>query len=129
MKSPNTNMWMIRAERAGAMIEHFLHEGIASIGWGEVGPIYPTDTKENVRYRLDESYPYEKVGARPNVVGMLRRFSCDVHLGDAFVTADPQRRVYHVGIVRSDAEIGIHLWLDSAIGKVSSEKGYVRKVD
>ena len=129
MDFPNTKMWMIRAERDGAMIEHFLNEGIASLGWGEVGPIYPTDTKENVRRRLDESYRYDKVGARPNIVGMLRRFSCDVHVGDAFVTVDPQRRLYHVGLVRSDAEIGTHLWLNPATGNVSDEKGYVRKVD
>lgn len=129
MDLPNTKMWMIRAERDGAMVDHFLNEGIASLGWGEVGPIHPTDTKENVRRRLDVSYQYDKVGARPNIVGMLRRFSCDVQVGDAFITVDPQRRLYHVGVVRSGAEVGIHRWLDLATGKASNEPGYVRHVD
>lgn len=56
MELPDTNMWMIRAERSGVLIHHFMNESIASLGWGEVGPINPTDTNDDIRRRLDEVY-------------------------------------------------------------------------
>ena len=104
MEPVNPKMWMVRAERDGILIHHFLNEGVAHLGWG-VGPIHPTDTNANIRWRLDESYPYEKPGARPNIVGMLRRFSCEVRIGETFVTYDPVRRLYHIGVVKSDADV------------------------
>lgn len=129
MELSDTNMWMIRAERSGFLIHHFINKGIASLGWGKVGPINPTDTNAAVRRRLDEAYPNENIGARPNIVGMLRRFSCEVRVGDVFVTYDPQYRQYHIGIVRSGAEIGIHPWMDLATGDEFEELGYVRRTD
>ena len=129
MEPGNANMWMIRAGRDGTVIQHFLNEEVAYLGWGEVGPIHPTDTKEIVRRRLDETCPYEKAGARPNIVGMLRRFSCEVRIGDAVVTCDPQHRLYHVGIVRSDASHQTVTWVDLATGDDFDGLGYVRRVD
>ena len=129
MELPDTNMWMIRAERSGVLIHHFMNESIASLGWGEVGPINPTDTNDDIRRRLDEVYSNENVGARPNIVGMLRRFSCEVRVGDVFLTYDPQHRQYHIGIVKSGPEIGIHPWMDLATGDEFEELGYVRRVD
>ena len=84
-------MWMIRAEQNGSLVRHFLNEGVAYLGWG-IGPIHPTDAKENIRQRLYEWYPREKPGAVPNIIGMLKRFSCQVQIGDGFVTYDPPRR-------------------------------------
>ena len=120
---------MIRAGRDGTVLHHFLEGRVAYLGWGEVGPISPTDAKEDVRCRLDEIYPNESVGARPNIVGMLRRFSCEVRVGDAFVSANPQRRLCHIGVVRSDANHQTVIWVDLATGDEFDEYGYVRKVD
>lgn len=128
MDFPNTKMWMIRAGRNGTVLHHFLEGGVAYLGWGQVGPISPTDTKENIRCRLDENYPHEKSGARPNVVGMLRRFSCEAHVGDAVVTVDPRRRLAHVGLVRSDANHQTVAWVDLATGDEFDDLGYVREV-
>jgi restriction system protein len=121
-------MWMIRAERDGILIRHFLNEGIAHLGWG-VGPIHPTDTTADIRLRLEDTYPYENPGALPNIVGMLRRFSCEVRIGDAVVTYDPQRRQYHIGIVKSDVKHRIVTWVDLATRDDFDDLGYVRKVD
>ncbi len=129
MNFPNTQMWMIRAGRDGTVIHHFLDKGIAYLGWG-VGPVNPTDTNAKIRHRLYETYPRENPGALPNIVGMLKRFSCEVGLGDTLVTYDPRHRRYHVGIVKSDAECRDVAWVDLATGhEIDDEPGYVRKVD
>ncbi len=129
MVASSDRMWMIRAGRNGTVLHRFLEGRVAYLGWGEVGPISRTDTRENVRHRLDETYPYESAGARPNVVGMLRRFSCEVRVGNAFVTVDPQRRLCHIGVVRSDADHKTVIWVDLATGDEFEHYGYVRKVD
>ena len=128
MPIPNTNMWMIRAGAAGRVIHHFLNGGVAYLGWG-IGPIHPTDTNANIRLRLRETYPWEKPGALPNIVGMLKRFSCEVRAGDTFVTYDPRRRLYHVGIVKSDAEYQYVTWVDRATSEDVDALGYVREVN
>lgn len=128
MKIPSLNMWMIRAGRDGNVIDRFLNESTAYLGWGRVGPFRPTETSANTKQRLYETYPHEKPGALPNIVGMLRRFSCEVRTGDTFVTYDPQRRQYHVGIVKSDAEYQTVVWIDLATHNEVKEPGYVRKV-
>ena len=129
MHIPNTKMWMIRSGRNGTVIHRFLNECAAYLGWGVVGPVHPTDSNASIRRRLDESYPYEKPGALPNIVGMLRRFSCEVRIGDAVVTYDPQRRQYHIGIVKSDVKHRIVTWVDLATRDDFDDLGYVRKVD
>ena len=118
-----TSMWMIRAEQNGSLVQNFLGEGVAYLGWG-IGPIHPTDTNENIRQRLYEWHPREKPAAVPNIIGMLKRFSCQVQVGDGFVTYDPPRRLYHIGTVESDAEHQAIGWFDD-----DDVFGYVREVN
>ena len=120
---------MIRAGRNGTVLHHFLNEGIAYLGWGSIGPVHPTDTDTDIRQRLYEYYPDENPGALPNIVGMLKRFSCEVRIGDAVVTYDPQRRLYHVGIVKSDTNSQTVSWVDLAYGGKFDDLAYVREVD
>ena len=124
MVIPSAGMYMVRAGEGGVMVARFLKDGVAYIGWGCVGPIAPTDGKAEIRRRLDMYNPAQGAGARPNIVGMLRRFCCEIRMGDVVVTYDPQMRQYHVGIVRSDAEIQMTAWGDGY-----EELGYVRSVD
>lgn len=124
MVIPSAGMYMVRAGEGGVMVARFLKDGVAYIGWGCVGPIAPTDGKAEIRRRLDMYNPAQGAGARPNIVGMLRRFCCEIRVGDVVVTYDPQMRQYQVGIVRSDAEIQMTAWGDGY-----EELGYVRSVD
>ena len=71
-----------------------------------------------------EPYPSEKPGAVPNIIGMLKRFSCQVQVGDHFVTYDPERRLYHIGTVESDAEHRSTTCFDD-----DGVVGYVRQVN
>ena len=121
-------MWMVRAGRNGATIQHFLDEGAAYIGWG-VGPIQDTDTDANIGRRVEEAGLCDSPGALPNIVGMLKRFSWEVRVGDDMVTYDPQGRRYHIGVVKSDASDGAVIWVDPDSGEEYEETGYIRRVD
>ena len=35
------------------MVGRFLKDGVAYIGWGDVGPVVPTNRKEDIRRCLD----------------------------------------------------------------------------
>ena len=124
MVNPSAEMFMVRAGEDGFMLPRFLDEGVAYIGWGDVGPVVPTDSKEDIRRRLDRMDPIQGPGARPNIVGMLRRFCCEIRVGDVLVTYDPRMRQYHLGIVTSDADIELTPWRDDYV-----ELAYVRSVD
>ncbi len=129
MEPTNTKTWMVRAGKDGTVIDRFLNGGVAYLGWGAVGPINTTDTNANIRQFLRETYPYESPGAFLNIVGMLRRFSCEVRIGDSVVTYDPQRRLYHIGTVKSDVNHRIVTWVDLATGDDFDHPGYVRHVN
>lgn len=121
-------MWMVRAGRNGATIQHFLDEGKAYIGWG-VGPIQDTDTDGNIGRRVEEAGLCDSPGALPNIVGMLKRFCREVRVGDDMVTYDPQGRQYHIGVVKSDAGDGAVTWVEPGTGEDFEEVGYIRRVD
>ncbi len=124
MVNPSAEMFMVRAGKDGVVPPRFLNKGVAYIGWGSVGPVAPTDSKEDIRRCLDRMDPIQGPGARPNIVGMLRRFCCEIGVGDTLVTYDPRTRQYHLGIVTSDADIRLTAWHDDYV-----ERGYVRSVD
>ena len=73
---------MVCASEDGLALPRFLKESVAYIGWGDVGPVVPTDSREDIRRRLDKMNPVQGDGARPNIVGMLRRFCCEIRVGD-----------------------------------------------
>ena len=125
------SFWLHRffytTSRYSTVIHHFLSEGIAYLGWG-VGPIQATDSKADIRQRIEERH-HETPKRLPNIVGMLVRFSCDVRIGDHFVTYDPPRRMYHVGSVRSDVRHQVMPFPDLATGDELEGEAYVRDVD
>ena len=110
-------MWMVRAERGGIYADYFLREGVVSIGWGDVGPINPTDSNDDIKRRCAAAYPGDSNGW-----SQVRRFAREVEVGDAVVTYDNGKRVYHIGIIRTSAEHG-HL------AQGSEYPGYARRVD
>ena len=81
------------------------------------------------RRRVEDSGLCDNLRALPNIVGMLKRFSRVVRVGDDVVTYDPKRRLVHVGIVKSDVSDGTVIWVDLATGNEVEEPGYIRQVD
>ena len=107
---------MIRAGENERVLRHFLNRKIAYLAWGDTGP--------------NQSQP-------PNLIArMVREFCNSVSVGDAVVTYDPSSdlsrlwgiRRYHIGKVRSEAELSIVKW---GPGKwsTSGDTGFVREVD
>ena len=82
-------------------MEYFVNSGAVTIGWGEVGPILPQDSSEDILTRCGVAYPGDTNGGH-----QVRRFVRDVAVGDAVVTYDAANRLYYVGIVRSPAKHG-----------------------
>ncbi len=127
MELPNATMWMVRAEWEGTVLHHFLNEGIAYLGWGETGVIHPETTKEELSARVERANPgYKGVG---NATRCIWEFCREVQEGDTVVTYDPQQRLYHVGVVKSDADYGTGIWVDPATMDECEVPRYVRKVD
>ena len=114
--APNAKMWMVRSD-GGLFLDHFFTQGAVEIGWG-VGHINPTDTGDDIRKRCAAAYPGDSNGWH-----QIRRFVQRAAIGDAVVTYDSKGRVYHIGIIRSDATHIVDVY---GLGKFS---GYSRNVD
>ena len=122
-------MWMIRAGQDGHVLHEFLENGIAYLGWGETGAIYPEITRATLRYRVERANPTLPVSSLALVPGMLLNFCLEVKIGDHFVTYDPQQRLYHIGTVKSDAEYETVVWGPWENWDRFEDPGYKREVD
>lgn len=94
---------MVRGE-GGRRFEDFRKLGLVAIGWPDVGPIQPTDTKDAVTQRVVSAYKYEKHQSAQIVASQLIRFQNELKVGDEVVTYDPGQRVYLVGEVASEGK-------------------------
>ena len=128
MKMPNTKMWMIRAGQDSHVLKCFLNRGIAYLGWGNTGPVYPDTTREMLRIFVELANPTMSTSAVGNATGAIWRFCHEVAAGDRIVTYDPQRQAYHVGIVESDVEYTAFVRIDPATGDELEGSVYVRNV-
>ena len=115
---PDSNMWMVRAGEGGSYVDWFLDRGVAAVGWGEVGRIQPTDSDADLKRRFDLVFPGDRNG-RFQVVKFVR----EVKIGDAVITYAPQRRIYHIGVIRSSVE------LESRMVDYGERWEYVRSVE
>lgn len=129
MQLPDTNSWMIRAGRDGTVLHRFLDEGIAYVGWGEAGVVYPETAREELRARVSRAHPMFTLGRVRNAARCICEFCLEVQVGDSVITYDPQQRLYHVGLVKSDANCQTVIWVDRATGEDVNEPGYVRQID
>lgn len=103
---PDSEIWMVRAGRRGVYADRFLGESIVAIGWGEIGEIDASDSKDEIRRRIDEAFPNEKPGAQAAWAGSVRRFVKEVKVGDPVVTYDNKTKLYHLGEIRSTVKRG-----------------------
>lgn len=100
---PDSDIWFVRAERANVLAEHFLQQGVVTMGWG-IGPIGPGNSKEGIEGRLASRYPNKAIGTIRSWTAEIIRFNGEMKVGDAVATisATPgQRRLCHVGIIQS----------------------------
>ncbi len=100
---PISDIWFVRAEKANALANHYLEQGVVTMGWG-IGPIGYDDSKEEIARRLDSKYPNEKPRTIQSWAAEILRFIKEIGVGDAVATiSSPQgeSRLCHVGIIQS----------------------------
>ena len=103
---PETDIWMVRAGRGGVDAPRFLDQKMAAIGW-DVGIVDLTTSDEEIKDRINVRHPDEKLGTRRSWAGQVIRFFKEVSIGDTVTTYTVDNRLYHIGIIRSEAELKI----------------------
>lgn len=92
-------MWMVRAGESGFRFEEFEKQGIASIGWNELGDLTAVTTRDEVLAVVRAAFPAAKKGTIASYAGQVYRFVREIKVGDSIVSYDPSERLYLVGKV------------------------------
>ncbi|MFW5698787.1 MAG: restriction endonuclease [Planctomycetota bacterium] len=90
--------WMIRSGRGSAHVDDFVSKGVAAIGWSELGELAGND-RDGFMTRVQAAYPGKHRSAVANDATVLHRFVQEMQEGDAVVTYDSERRLYHLGTI------------------------------
>lgn len=97
-------IWMVRAGEDAYLIEDFLKKKVVAIGWDKVGDLSRVSDVDEIKRKLREVYPQQKVGQVNNFAGQLYRFRFEFAKGQSVITYDPNERVYWIGEITSDYE-------------------------
>lgn len=100
---PKPRMWMIRSGRGGRYAAQRVEEGRLSLGWGTALNPKEISSKEEVVRKIRASHPDLTDGQIDNAASQVWRFISEIGVGDHAVTYDPETRLYHVGVVKSEA--------------------------
>ncbi len=95
---------MVRAGEGGYLIEEFLENRIAAIGWNETGAIPETMKYNELKNRFRAVYPDDADGRVNQCVAQLWRFVREFNVGDKIVTYDSGAREYYLGEIISGYE-------------------------
>ncbi|MED3791069.1 restriction endonuclease [Niallia alba] len=91
--------WMIRAGDNNELIPVWKEEGIASIGWPQLGDPKKYRSKEDMVAKADDVYAESKPNTRRSWVNQVWRFSREIKKGDRVITYFKEKREYIVGTV------------------------------
>lgn len=95
-------LWMVRAGESAFLIDEFLKNELAAIGWNELGDLYKTKDLKSIKEKLKVSYPNGKPSRINNHAGQIYRFRFEFKKGDHVITYNPTTRTYHLGEITSD---------------------------
>lgn len=105
-----TKLWVIRAGRGGELINEFLKNKVAAIGWDKVGTLDQYNDRETLLSSIMSAWPEYKKNKAAITASHLFRFAHDIKSGDRVLTYDTSRRIY---------------WLGSVIGKYKYSPGTI----
>ncbi|MFD4444764.1 CBS domain-containing protein [Nocardia sp. NPDC058519] len=77
--------WLIRSGRDGQREQRALDEGLAIVGWDEMGDLSRYRTWEELKAALRENYPLATPSVVGNWAGQLWKFDTDIANGDLVV--------------------------------------------
>ena len=95
-------MWMVRAGRKGHLLDRFIDEGIATVGWKAAGKIAPGSSLDVVRDRIQQTWPAWHPQKIAMAAGQLHRFLSVIQPGDTVITFDTSQRIYKIGTATED---------------------------
>lgn len=94
-----TQWWMIRAGDDNELIPVWKENGIASIGWPQIGNPKEFHTKDQMNVKADTVFIDEKPKSRNSWVNQVWRFSREIRKGDRVITYSKEKREYIIGTV------------------------------
>ena len=122
---PETDIWVVRAGRGGIHAQRFVENRIVAIDW-DVGELSATIPDEEVKNRIKDQHPGAKPGSSLSGANQVIRFFKEVAIGDSVATYAADNRLYHIGIIQSEAK---RLAIPAADGAEQAEYEYARVVE
>jgi len=77
--------WVIRAGRTGENEDVARSEGVALIGWSELGELSPQVSREELKARIRETFDEQRDASLSAQASSIHRFVNDVQIGDVVV--------------------------------------------
>lgn len=94
-------MWMVRND-GGQYAEEFVEQGLAAIGWKEVGSLAGYKNREAVIELVKKTWPSYKRMKAVVSGSQLNKIANVMKVGDGIITYDPSKRIYHIGKITGD---------------------------
>ncbi len=95
---------MVRAGKGATLIDDFRTNGLVAIGWSEIGQFAESIADDRLNALFDEHYPKKLEATRRGWAGIVKRFIRKISRQDQVITYDPEKRLYVLGTVQSDAD-------------------------
>ena len=101
-KKEDFKIWMVRAGSGSMYIDTFLNEGIIAVGWNDVGDLTSINSWDELKIKIQETYPDWSPNKISQATGQLWRFCKDFKINDRVITYDSTLREYHLGVIISE---------------------------
>ena len=94
-------LFCVWAGEGGRYADAFVKGGYVAIGWPEVQDLHRVDSYDQLRARLQETYPDAPSGRVSNYLGQVSNFILKIQIGDFLVTPGSDRNCVCIGEVIS----------------------------
>jgi restriction system protein len=95
-------MWMVRSGDGGRYADDARAKGIVGLGWSAIGDPNRFASKVAMVAAVKGAFPEFGEGTVASSASQLWRFKNEVKQGDAVLTFDRGKRIYHLGVIESD---------------------------
>lgn len=106
--SMTDSAWMIRAGNSNELVDVFVENSLAAVGWIAVGDLSDTSTREDIKDRYRAAYDKRKQGRVNTDAAQLHAFKNRIEEGDLVLTYDKDAREYHLGTVSGPYQFRPH---------------------
>lgn len=110
-------LWMVRAGQYGEGENEALSAGVVGIGWPEVGDLAPLTSAQDIRNRLNMTYPDAKPSTLANWAGQIDAFRFRIRIGD--LVALPLKSAPAVAFGRIS---GDYKYVDGTVGALRHQR-------